>query len=60
VKNEECYEESSCLLRASIVSKTLFIIPTDAYIYKIIGMLKTVIIQTINGILIVFNITMIL
>jgi hypothetical protein len=32
--------ESSCLHRASIVSKTLFIIPTDAHNYKIIGMLK--------------------
>ena len=28
--------------RASIVSKTLFIIPTDAHNYKIIGMLKTI------------------
>ena len=33
--------------RASIVSKTLFIIPTDAHDYKIIGMLKTIKIRTI-------------
>ena len=38
---------SSCLHRASIVSKTLFIIPTDAHNYKIIGMLKTIKIPTI-------------
>ena len=31
---------SSCLHRASIVSKTLFIVPTDARYYKIIEMLK--------------------
>jgi hypothetical protein len=31
---------SSCLHRASIVSKTLFIVPTDAYYYKIIEMLE--------------------
>jgi hypothetical protein len=42
------YIQSSCLRRTSIVSKTLFIIPTDAHNYKIIG------------ILIVFNIPMIL
>ena len=33
---------SSCLHRASIVSKTLFIIPTDAHNYKVIEMLKTI------------------
>jgi hypothetical protein len=32
--------QSSCLHRASIVSKTLFIVPTDAHYYKIIEMLK--------------------
>jgi hypothetical protein len=33
--------ESSCLHRAaSIVSKTLFIIPTDAHYYKSVEMLK--------------------
>jgi hypothetical protein len=32
--------QSSYLQRASIVSKTLFIIPTDAYYYKIIETLK--------------------
>ena len=31
---------SSCLHSASIVSKTLFIVPTDAHYYKIIEMLK--------------------
>jgi hypothetical protein len=31
---------SSCLHRASIVSKTLFIIPTDAHYYKSVEMLK--------------------
>ena len=31
---------SSCLRRASIVLKTLFIVPTDAHYYKIIEMLK--------------------
>ena len=51
--------QSSCLHRGSIVSKTLFIIPTDAHNYKIIGMLKNKIL-TIVGILIVFNIPMIL
>jgi hypothetical protein len=35
------------LHRASIVSKTLFIIPTDAHNYKIMGMLKTIKIPTI-------------
>ena len=45
---------------ASIVSKTLFIIPTDAHNYKIIGMLKTIKILTIVRILIVFNIPVIL
>ena len=56
------YLLSSCLHRASIGSKTLFIIPTDAHNYKIIGMLKTIKIPTIAivGILIVFNIPMIL
>ena len=34
------FKESSCLHRASIVSKTLFIVPTDAHYYKIIEMLK--------------------
>jgi hypothetical protein len=38
---------SSCLYRASIVSKTLLIIPTDAHNYKIIGMLKTIKVPTI-------------
>jgi len=32
---------------ASIVQKHLFIIPTDAHIYKITGTLKTIKIQTI-------------
>jgi hypothetical protein len=32
--------QSSCLHRASIVSKTLFIVPTDAHYYKIIELLK--------------------
>jgi len=32
----------SCLHRASVVSKTLFIIPTDAHYYKIIEMLITI------------------
>ena len=32
----------SCLHRASIVSKTLFIIPNHAHDYKIIGMSKTI------------------
>jgi hypothetical protein len=32
--------ESSYFHRASIVSKTLFIVPTDAHCYKIIEMLK--------------------
>ena len=31
---------SSCLHRASIISKTLFIVPTDAHYYKIIEMSK--------------------
>jgi hypothetical protein len=39
--------ESSCLHRASVVLKTLFIIPTDAQNYKIIGMLKTIKIPTV-------------
>ena len=38
---------SLCLQRATIVSKTLLIIPTDAHNYKIIGMLKTIKIPTI-------------
>jgi len=37
----------SCLHRASILSKHLFIIPTDAHNYKITGMLKTIKIPTI-------------
>ena len=36
----KCILHSSCLHRASIVSKTLFIVPTDAHYYKIIEMLK--------------------
>ena len=32
--------KSSCLHRASVVSKTLFIVPTDAHYYKIMEMLK--------------------
>jgi hypothetical protein len=36
------------LHRASIVSKTLFIIAADAHNYKIIGMLKTIKIPTIS------------
>jgi hypothetical protein len=40
-------EQSSCLHRASIVSKHFFIIPTDAHNYKIMGMLKTIKIPTI-------------
>ena len=32
--------QSSCLHRTSIVSKTLFIVPTDTHYYKIIQMLK--------------------
>jgi hypothetical protein len=32
--------QSSCLHRASIVSKTLFIVPTDAQYYKVTEMLK--------------------
>jgi len=32
--------QSSHLHRASIVSKTLFIVPNDAHYYKIIEMLK--------------------
>jgi hypothetical protein len=32
--------QTSCLHCASIVSKTLFIIPTDAHYYKIIETLK--------------------
>ena len=51
-----------------MVSKTLFIIPTDAQYYKIIGMLKKIKIPTVApscfgaivGILIVFNNPMIL
>ena len=34
--------ESSCLYRASTVSKHFFINPTDAHNYKITGMLKTI------------------
>jgi hypothetical protein len=37
----EIYDvKSSCLHRASIVSKTLLIIPTDVYYYKSVEMLK--------------------
>jgi hypothetical protein len=32
--------QSSCLHPASVVSKTLFIIPTDAHYYKSVEMLK--------------------
>ena len=32
--------ESLCLDRASVVSKTLFTVPTDAHYYKIIEILK--------------------
>jgi len=38
---------SSCLHRASIVSKTLFIVPTDAHYYKLIEMLKQFKIRTL-------------
>ena len=41
------HPHSSCLLRASIVSKHFFIITTDAHNYKIIGVLKTIKIPTI-------------
>ena len=40
-------QKSSCLHRASTVSKHFFIIPTDVHNYKIIGMLKTIQIPTI-------------
>ena len=46
-----------------IRTKHVFIVPTDAHNYKIIGMLKTIKIQTIAPIveiLIFFNISMIL
>jgi hypothetical protein len=33
-------KRTSCLHRAPLVSKTLFIVPTDAHYYKIIEMLK--------------------
>ena len=36
------HQESSCLHRASRVSKHFFIIPNDAHNYKITGMLKTI------------------
>ena len=39
---------SSCLHRASIVSKRLFIIPTDAHNYKIIGKLKQLIFRQLS------------
>ena len=39
--------QSSCLHRASTVSKHFFIIPTDAHNYKTTGMLKTIKIPTI-------------
>jgi len=32
--------KSSCLYRASIVSKIIFIVPTDAHYYKITEVLK--------------------
>jgi hypothetical protein len=35
-----CTLQSSCFHRASTVSKTLFIVPTDAHYYKIIETLK--------------------
>ena len=41
-----CFLQSACLHRASIVSKHLFIIPTDAHNYTITGMLKTIKIPT--------------
>jgi hypothetical protein len=41
------YSRSSCLDRASMVSKHFYIIPTDAHNYKITGMLKTIKIPTI-------------
>ena len=34
--------KSSCLHRASTVSKHFLLFPTDAHNYKIIGMLKTI------------------
>ena len=34
--------ETKYYLKANRLSKTLFIIPTDAHNYKIIGMLKTI------------------
>ena len=46
-QNINCILWSSCLHRASIVPKTLFIIPTNAHNYKIIGMLKTIKIPTV-------------
>ena len=39
---------SSCVHRASTVSKHLFIIPIDAHNYKIIAMLKTIKIPTVS------------
>ena len=45
--HRQYYIQSSCLHLASIVSKHLFIIPTDAHNYKIIGMLKTIKIPTV-------------
>jgi hypothetical protein len=39
---------SSCLNRASIVSKPLFIIPTDAHYYEITGTLKQFKIMTLD------------
>ena len=36
----EGFDKSSCLHRASIVSKTLFIVPTDTHYYKNHRMLK--------------------
>jgi hypothetical protein len=47
VSSNEDGDVHSGLNRGSIVSKTLFIIPTDAQNYKIIGMLKTIKIPTI-------------
>jgi hypothetical protein len=46
-QNIICILWSSCLHRASMVSRALFIIPTDAHDYKIIGTLKTIKIPTV-------------
>jgi hypothetical protein len=39
-KEKKRINRSSYLHSASVVSKTLFIVPTDAHYYKIIEMLK--------------------